>query len=297
MDLKVQIERCFELRDIVCENLNTPTNDVVAITAPGRRFALKLYISQSRAAADVQWELDLINHLIKNGAPVVKPVAGKDGYVQTFVIEEDNRIGVLFEWASGEKPTPNEDTYNLLGKTAAQIHEAADTFVSTFSREEYGTDALIDDPLRRMQQHLTAAGKWQQIVDMGERLKQKIANSELDWGVCHMDLTLDNVFRSGDTLTVFDFDSAGKSWRAVEPHMILKLPEKYFTAWLNDYRSIRSFMEADEQAVAAFAVVGDLRVVAWDLGVARSSRGKPKIGITELAGIADEWLDWCSTKV
>ena len=37
-----------------------------------------------------------------------------------------------------------------------------------------------------------------------------------------MDLTLDNVHRNGDTLTVFDFDSSGKCWRAIEPHGVMR---------------------------------------------------------------------------
>jgi hypothetical protein len=40
------------------------------------------------------------------------------------------------------------------------------------------------------------------------------------------------------------------------------------------------------------SIIGDLRVVAWKLGVARSSRGKPILGIADLPGVVDTWLDW-----
>jgi hypothetical protein len=43
--------------------------------------------------------------------------------------------------------------------------------------------------------------------------------------------------------------------------------------------------------VAAFGIVGDLRVVAWKLGVAESSRGRPAARRTDLPAIVD-WLDW-----
>jgi hypothetical protein len=52
-------------------------------------------------------------------------------------------------------------------------------------------------------------------------------------------------------------------------------PGDYFEAWLEGYREIRRFGAPDERAVDAFAVIGDLRNIAWQLGVAESSRGRP----------------------
>ncbi|MDP2788980.1 MAG: phosphotransferase [bacterium] len=294
LNIQKHLEKHFGLHNVVCENLNTSTNDIFLVTTPTDRFALKLYNPQSRTVADVQWELELIIHLIKNGVPVVKPISGKNGYVETFVVDGQDRAAVLFEWARGEKPKPTKDTYKLLGKAAAQIHQAATTFTSSLSRHNHKYDAtkLIDEQLKRMEKHLIAAGKWPKMLELGERLKNIVANPVLDWGICHMDLTLDNVYRDGDTITVFDFDSAAKCWRALEPHKVLRLSKEYFEAWLEGYRSVRPFKKLDEETVATFGIIGDLRVVAWDLGVARSSRGTPKIGIPGLADIVDGWLDW-----
>ena len=75
---------------------------------------------------------------------------------------------------------------------------------------------------------------------LGERLKDRLAEPSLDWGICHMDLTLDNV-HVAEGLTVFDFDSAGACWRAVEPYGVLRFSEPYFRAWLAGYRSVRPF--------------------------------------------------------
>ena len=107
-----------------------------------------------------------------------------------------------------------------------------------------------------------------------------------------MDLTLENVHRQGDMITVFDFDSAGECCRSIEPHGVLRSSKEYFEAWLDGYRSVRPFKRDDEIAVAAFSIIGDLRVVAWRLGLARSSRGKPLLGVADLPGIVDSWLDW-----
>ena len=291
MNLEQQIENHFGLSDVIYEHLNTPTNDVIAVTTPTGRFALKLYHSH-RTDAEVQWELDLIIHLIQNGAPVAKPIRGKHGYVEPFCVDGRDRVAALFEWSRGEKPPPERHTYTLLGKAAAQIHQAADTFHSSFQRESYDAHTLIDEQLRRMKMHLSEAKRWKQAVALGERLKQAVANPALDRGICHMDLTLDNVHRHGDSMTVFDFDSAGACWRSIEPHSVLRSSKEYFEAWLDGYRSVRPFNQHDEKAVAAFSIIGELREVAWELGVARSSRGKPILEIADLPGVVDTWLDW-----
>jgi Ser/Thr protein kinase RdoA (MazF antagonist) len=292
MSLEEQIEKRFGLRAAQCQYLNTPVNDVIAVTAPSGRFALKVYNPQSRTAKEVQWELDLIEHLIQHGAPVARPIRGSSGYVEPFIVDGQERAAALFEWAFGEKPSPAHDTYTLLGRAAAQIHKAADTFTPSSVRDDYDATVLIDEQLQRMEAHLTEAKRWQQAVALGDRLKQLIANPSLDRGICHMDLTLDNVHRDGRTLTVFDFDSAGVCWRAIEPYGVLRVSKGYFKAWLDGYRSVRAFSQGDEKAVAAFGIIGDLRVVAWKLGVARSSRGKPILLASDMLRVVDEWLEW-----
>ncbi|MCC7371755.1 MAG: phosphotransferase [Chloroflexi bacterium] len=106
-----------------------PVNDVAAVTARQGRFALKLYNTRTRTAAEVQWETDLIRHLLRHGVPVVAP---------------------------------------------------------------------IDEQLERMRRHLVQAGRWPEMVALAERLKQRIDDPALDRGVCHMDLSLSNIRRSGD---------------------------------------------------------------------------------------------------
>lgn len=292
MNLEQQIEDQFGLSSVICEHLNTPTNDIIAVTTPKGRFALKIYNSQSRTEADVRWELDLIVHLMSNGAPVAKPIPGKRGYVGSLCVDGRDRVAALFEWAPGSKPAPERRTYTLLGQAAARIHQAAGTFTSPFQRENYDAHTLIDEQLHRMEMRLRAAKRWEQAVALGERLKQAITNPALDHGICHMDLTLDNVHRHGDSMTVFDFDSAGVCWRAIEPYGVLRASKEYFEAWLEGYRSIRPFTQQDENAVTAFCIIGDLRNVVWELGLARSSRGKPLLEIADLPGVVDAWIDW-----
>jgi len=292
--LERRLAASYGLGDVRLERLRVPVNDVVAVTASQGRFALKLYNTRTRTAAEVQWEDDLVRHLVRHGAPVVAPIAGRHGDVETFWMDGEQRVGVLFSWAPGEQPTPSRCTYLLLGGAAALIHAAADTFASPLPRDAYDYDArvLIDEQMERMHQPLVQSGRWPEMVGLAERLKQRIADPALDRGICHMDLTLSNVHRSGDTLTVFDFDSAGRCWRADEPYGVLRFCTSYFQDWLEGYRAVRPFGRADEAAVAAFGIIGDLRVVAWKLGVAASSRGAPLLMPADLPAVVDGWLRW-----
>lgn len=286
------LETVYGLQNPVCKNLDTLANDVVEVKTNDGHYALKLYNAASRQAPDVQWELDFTLHLLKNDVPVAVPVSGESGYLHNFALDGQDRATVLFEWAAGEKPKAEHSTYILLGKAAALIHKAADTFTTGLTREKYDVHTLLDEQLERMQKPLEESGQLQRVFDLTERLRKIITNPLLDWGVCHMDLTLDNVHRNGDDLTVFDLDSAGESWRAIEPWGVKKFSEDYFQAWLEGYRSVREFSEDDEKAVAAFGVVGDIRNVVWKLGYARSSRGKPLLQTADLPKVVDEWFRW-----
>jgi Ser/Thr protein kinase RdoA (MazF antagonist) len=292
--LKEQLRECYGLDDIALEPLRTPVNDVFVVATPRGHFALKLYNPQSRHHDDVQWEIDLVVHLLQHGAPVVTPIRGRDGYVASFLVDGQHLAGALFEWIPGEIPERTQRSYVLLGEAAARIHRAADTFTSPLARHAYDYDAsvLIDEQLHRMKSHLVAAGRWRDAYALGERLKRIIANPSLDRGICHMDLTRANVHRNGNTLTVFDFDSAGRCWRSLEPYGVLRVSRNYLESWLEGYRSVRPFSRDDEHAVAAFGIVGDLRIVAWKLGVALSSRGQPLLTAADLPGVVDDWLQW-----
>jgi Ser/Thr protein kinase RdoA (MazF antagonist) len=84
---------------------------------------------------------------------------------------------------------------------------------------------------------------------LGERLNRRLAEPSLDWGICHMELTLDNVHLA-ENVTVFDFDSACTCWRAVEPWGVLRSSVSYFQASVAGYRTARTFGRLDKAAVA-----------------------------------------------
>ena len=272
------------------ELLDVPVNDVVVVDAAQGRFALKIY-HPGRTPTQVAWEVDLVLHLGARGAPVALPVAGPAGYLVTVVESGVRRVAVLYAWAAGVKPGPSAETYRRLGEAAARIHAGADAMAVSGDREEYWTALLVDEQLQRMREPLSEAGQWERALALGERLKPRLADPRLDRGICHVDLTLDNVLDDHGTFTVIDFDSAGPSWRAIEPSGVLRYSAEAFRFWLEGYRSFRAFGEADEAAVAVFGIVADLRVVVWQLGLAVSSHA-PLLHADDLPAVVDDWLAW-----
>ena len=63
------------------------------------------------------------------------------------------------------------------------------------------------------------------------------------------------------------------------------------------YRTVRHFAATEKRAVATFGIVADLRVVAWQLGVAASSRGAALLSAQDLPAVVDGWLDWEATRL
>lgn len=287
-----QLERRYGLTDVALTPLDTLVNDVVDVRSAQGRFALKLYHA-GRTEPAVRSETELVDRLVARGAPVAAVVRGAGGLVELLTDHGRPRIAVLSHWAAGRKPVPSRPTYVALGRAAALIHAAATGLPPGPDRDRYDAATLIDDQLRRMDPYLTSVGVRGQLHGLADRLRVRLDDPDLDWGVCHMDLTLDNVHLTDDgVLTVFDFDSAGESWRAIEPAGVLRFSRRYFADWLEGYRSIREFSAADEAAVPALALVSELRGVVWQLGAADSSRGTPLIKSTDLPSIVGNWLAW-----
>ena len=292
LSVEEQVEQCYGLHNIIYEDLKTLANDVLMVASDEGKFALKIYNPNSRTSDEVSWEIELVLHLIKNDVSVAKPVAGVQGYVSTFTIDGEKRTVVLFKWAEGGKPTPSEDTYFLIGKAAAKIHQAAETFHKSSTREVYDSEYLIDHQLILIKDVLNEVDLWQEVKDLTDRLKQYLKKLTLDIGICHIDLTLDNVHISNGNIIVFDFDSAAVCWRSYEAWGVLKTAQWRFDAWLNGYRSVRAFSADNVKAVECFVIIGDIANTVWKLGFAKSSRGEPLMKTSELPSVVNEWLSW-----
>jgi len=80
---------------------------------------------------------------------------------------------------------------------------------------------LIDEPLCTLEPYLVSRPDDRiYVFNLARKLRARItdlANAGLDWGVCHQDMTLDNVHLTIDGRIIFyDFDSGGPGRRSMD---------------------------------------------------------------------------------
>jgi Ser/Thr protein kinase RdoA (MazF antagonist) len=273
-------------------------HDMVEVTADAGRFAVKLYRAGLRSPAEVQWEVDLHRHLLASGAPVARPHSGVNGFVELLHVDGAARMAVLAEWAPGAKPSPGEHTFRLLGRAAAAIHAAADEFTSTLPRVPRTVHTEVRQYVARLRPLLEDVDRWDDAVAAAKTV-ERVLSSGLERGICHADLTLDNVHIDGDTITVFDFDNAAEHWRSWEPHGVYALSvitsRPWWDCWRAGYAEIRTMAEEDERAVPYFQLMAEFEHTAWKLGLTPTSVA-PSLRPDDLPGIVDGWTEWAHTQ-
>jgi Ser/Thr protein kinase RdoA (MazF antagonist) len=272
-------------------------HDVAFVDAHGSWFALKLYRPGVRSTGEVEWEVALHRHLRSSGAPVAELVPGSAGFIEVLSLEGVARMAVLSERAPGRKPGPSEATCRLLGHAAAAIHVAADDFTGSYPKATRTVDTEVHQQLVSLRPVLERIHRWDEVAELGEFVARSLP-ADLERGICHNDLTLDNVHVHGHGITVFDFDSAGEHWRAAEPqgvfHAAVLAAKPWWDAWRAGYTEVRPMSSDDQRAVPYFVLMYQFENTAWKLGLTPTSIGQ-LLRADELGQVVDEWRRWADT--
>ena len=257
-------------------------------TSDGRTYYLRAYRIQWRTLADIQYELDVLNHLKGKGFPAAKPVPYQDGRLFCAVpAPEGTRYLVLFTEAPGPEISYDQEPEKVAqryGQAVASMHNALDDFSSPYPRFHKDIEHVIDEPLRYVEPFLAQRPHdWAYLRQFAETLRAQILAlpaAELEQGVCHGDLQgyHANVAPDG-TLTFFDFDCGGYGYRAYDLAVFLwccRLEDAVAVRWepfLHAYQGTRSINGLDVQAVPLFVCARYL----WHMGV--HTRNSPDWGI------------------
>lgn len=179
-----------------------------------------------------------------------------------------------------------------------------DTLIDASGRPVDDIETLVITPGRELLDLFdTAAHERHAIEAIMTRLAGEISRKspDLDWGICHGDLTLDNITVDHDGfITFFDFDLAALSWRARDPcgvfaaSRLIPHAVAFWDAFLTGYRTVRPFSDADERAVPLMHAVDQW----WDPGheAFRWSRwsGQWRVSteiVTARLGEIQRWID------
>ncbi|MEV4707932.1 phosphotransferase [Actinoplanes sp. NPDC049316] len=230
------VAREYGLEVSGCVLLRSLVNDVYRVDTPAGPRVLKLYRTGYSAAGR---EVALAAHV---GSGVAQGVPLADGSpAGTIEAPEGARAFTLWEWVPGAKPAKprTDELYHRFGIATAAFHEAASGFEAPSAVDPA---TLLDDVLASLpdpeDRRLTAA--------LTAEAASRVAGAGLERGICHGDVTLDNVHADGDRLVFFDLDCAAENWLAADLSPVAATPQ--WPAFLAGYRTVR---ELPDTAVGA----------------------------------------------
>jgi Ser/Thr protein kinase RdoA (MazF antagonist) len=277
------VRRRYDMDVAACVLVRSFVNEVYEVRTPRRRrFVLKLYRHDGWTVDEVSWEAELVDHLVANSIPVAPVVSmTSDQAVGQLAAPEGVRPFLLSEYVEGRKPEKpfDDDLYRSYGRLIARIHEAGDTFRTDQYRRPFGLVARLDEPLARVLAALTHQPENQRLVeDLGVAARQRLTElaDQMDWGVSHGDVTMDNVHRTDTGLVIHDFDLAHVGWRVADLTNCLATP--FADAFLTGYTEIRAVGTADTEALPWLRVVESIRNLAFHLTDKAAWRGTESLG-------------------
>ena len=240
---RVEVTGCVLLRSLV--------NDVYRIDTAGRSLIFKLYRTGHRTLDEVAWEVELaaaLHGVVGRGLPLAdgRP-AGE------LLAAEGPRPYSMWEWAPGSRPVPPFDDalYRRVGAATAWFHAAADA--ADLRPRRFDVEEALGWPYEELLGRLEPADR-KAVAELVATARRRLSETQLDRGVCHGDVTLDNLHVDGDRIVLYDLDRAGNGWRAADLTGVAATP--HWPAFLAGYRSVRSFGAADLSALPWLDVLG-----------------------------------------
>jgi Ser/Thr protein kinase RdoA (MazF antagonist) len=194
------------------------------VDALDEAYILKIYLHNRHSMRSIEAEVDFLNDLLEDDIPVAAPVANNDAvYLNEIAAPEGNRYAVLFEAIEGNEPQElNLDHSRNFGQLAGRIHNCSDTSAKKYDRWHLDEKYLVEQPLTHIKPYLeNRIRDWETLRALGSELVAElhrlVSMESPEYGVCHGDLHTGNArFDKDGRLTLFDFDSFGYGWRAID---------------------------------------------------------------------------------
>ncbi len=223
--------------------------DTYRVFAGDQRFYLKVYKHGRRNQTDVTEEVRLLNHLAADGVSVAKPVMRNDGqYVSHIAAPEGERYTVLFESAPGTLGHDGDPRkISAFGRMVGRMHESLDSFPLPYRRNPLDVDHLVTENMQMisslMQHRPDDLALIASIAEACKGLALLKTRRKPEFGVCHGDLHGGDVcYDEYRNPTLFDFDSSGCGWRALDIGVFLASVDRMDTAVEAENRRQRQLM-------------------------------------------------------
>jgi Ser/Thr protein kinase RdoA (MazF antagonist) len=254
----------------VCRFFRKGICDTYRVYAGDQEYYLKVYRHARRTELDVAEEVRLLNHLAANGVSVARPVMRLDGaYVNRLRAPEGLRYAVLFEAAEGVDGDEGDDSrLERFGEMAARMHQASDQLPGPYRRSHLDMRHLVDENLpaiaKLMAHRSTDFALITRIAEVcAQWVSELLPNTKPEYGICHGDLHGGDVrYDMNSKPVLFDFDSSGCGWRALDIGVFLasedwmdvtaeaeERRQRRLAAFLAGYSTIRELTEQEQNAV------------------------------------------------
>jgi Ser/Thr protein kinase RdoA (MazF antagonist) len=215
----------YELgRSVRCRLLRCSMSHAYRVQASSGAYVLKVHIRGRHTRQAIEAEVRFLSDLLAHDVAVASPVPDRDGgYVLAIDAPEGTRYAVLFKTVEGAEPdeTRHEDNVSF-GRLVARLHNCADGLDRTYERWELDGKYLVEQALAGLEprmghreqdfEYLCGVGR-----DLVAEVERRLPKTAPQHGMVHGDLHTGNTrFDETGRIVLFDFDTCGYGWRALD---------------------------------------------------------------------------------
>ncbi|MGH2415957.1 MAG: phosphotransferase, partial [Microcystaceae cyanobacterium] len=264
--LVTQVLPYYEIEAVTsCQFWHRGLSDVYLIETLSKLYILRVSHHHWRSKTEVDFELELLDFLQQRRLPVAYPLKTKIGSLSIEIhAPEGKRYAALFPHAPGQVAVGdlNHSQSFLLGKTVAEIHQAAQEFRTNAQRQSLSLDYLLDASLSIIEPFLRdKTPDLNCLLQVSAQIKHQLQGLPTEppyWGICWGDPHSGNAhFTTDDRITLFDFDQCGYGWRIFDIAKFLQvslqtgLSRSVREAFLNGYQACEPVTNIEFDALKA----------------------------------------------
>ncbi|PCH60236.1 MAG: hypothetical protein COC05_05010 [Gammaproteobacteria bacterium] len=240
------------------------------------KYILRVYRNDWRSLEEIHFELELelLAFLGERNALVACPLRTKNEELFFSVDSPEGvRAAALFCYADGYAPG-NEISIEesvLLGKAVANVHQVADMFETSYTRQVLDVPYLLDESIVAIEPFLEIEALayiktlQRKIKDTLPLLSHEVGN----YGVCIGDVNPTNFhINDKNKITLFDFDQCGYGYRAFEIGKFMssicsiKNKDRAVKAFMDGYQKVRSLSQEEIYTIPYFEIISVIWVMA-----------------------------------
>lgn len=288
---------------IACKLYKRGLNDTYLVLDETDQYILRVYRSNWRSLAAINWELEILEFLRQHQQPIAYPLCRYDGkFLSEVIAPEGKRFAALFMYAQGQAVNQKLDVVQsyILGRTLAHIHNCLDKFASRWKRvpKERNLNAsyLLDWSLTGIGQlYGDRTEEMKYLKHICVNLKRQIKSINLsaiapEYGVCVGDVHGGNAhFTEDNQVTLLDFDQCGYGWRVFDiakfwqVAMKIQIGAEVKNCFVDGYQDVRELSEGEIAALPLLIKVAHI----WVMGINTHAVGE----VIPYGYFDDDWLD------